>query len=147
MCAHSVVSNSLWPHRPVRLLCPWDYPDRNTVAGCHCLLQGIFPTHGSNPCLLCLLQWQADSLPLGHQGSLPFLSLVIIFHRNLSCGQIFCYQLLETTFDKPCGLEKYYWSLQSLTAHWIQECYLWQLTGLCGARIHQFALHIPYASH
>ena len=30
-------------------------------------LQGIFPTQGLN---LCLLHWQADSLPLSHQGSL-----------------------------------------------------------------------------
>ena len=28
---------------------------------CHALLQGIFPTQGSNP---CLLHWQVDSLPL-----------------------------------------------------------------------------------
>ena len=27
---------------------------------------GIFPDHGSNP---CLLHWQVDSLPLGHQAS------------------------------------------------------------------------------
>ena len=37
--------------------------------GCHSLLQGIFPTQGSNPCLLCLLHWQADSLPLSYQGT------------------------------------------------------------------------------
>ena len=30
---------------------------------------GIFLTQGSNPGLLCLLHWQADSLPLSHQGS------------------------------------------------------------------------------
>ena len=30
------------------------------------LLQGIFPTQRSNPCLLHLLPWQADSLPLYH---------------------------------------------------------------------------------
>ena len=35
---------------------------------CHSLLQTIFLTQGSNP---CLLHWQADSLPLSHQGSLP----------------------------------------------------------------------------
>ena len=29
----------------------------------HSLLQGIFPTQGSNSCLLRLLHWQADSLP------------------------------------------------------------------------------------
>ena len=35
----------------------------------HFLLQGIFPTQGPNPHLLCLLDWQADSLPLCHLGS------------------------------------------------------------------------------
>ena len=32
--------------------------------GCRSLLQGIFPTQGSNPHLLHLLHWQAGSLPL-----------------------------------------------------------------------------------
>ena len=32
--------------------------------GLHALLQGIFPTQGSNPWVLHLLHWQADSLPL-----------------------------------------------------------------------------------
>ena len=32
--------------------------------GCHALLQGVFLTQGSNLCLLGLLHWQADSLPL-----------------------------------------------------------------------------------
>ena len=32
---------------------------------CHALLQGIFPTKGLNPHLLCLLHWQAGSLALG----------------------------------------------------------------------------------
>ena len=32
--------------------------------------RGIFPTQGSNPCLLRLLHWQADSLPLCPLGSL-----------------------------------------------------------------------------
>ena len=31
--------------------------------GCHALLQGIFPTQGSNLRLLRLLHWQAGSLP------------------------------------------------------------------------------------
>ena len=38
---------------------------RNTGVGCLFLLQGIFPTQGSNPRLLCLLHWQVVSLPLG----------------------------------------------------------------------------------
>ena len=49
---------------PSRLLWPWDPPGKNTGVGCHFLLQGIFPTQGSNPCLLSLLHWQAGSLPL-----------------------------------------------------------------------------------
>ena len=46
----------MWPHGlwPARLVCPWDSPGKRTGAGCHALLQGIFPTQGSNPCLWCL---------------------------------------------------------------------------------------------
>ena len=62
---HSVMSNSLWPPWTVasRLLCPWNFLGKNIGVGSHSLLQGIFPTQGSNPCLLCLLHWQAGSLP------------------------------------------------------------------------------------
>ena len=51
-----------------RLLCPWDSPGKNTGVGCHFLLQGIFPTQGSNLHFLCLLLWQEDSLPLEPSG-------------------------------------------------------------------------------
>ena len=34
---------------PPRLLCPWNFPGKNTRVGCHFLLQGIFPTQGLNP--------------------------------------------------------------------------------------------------
>ena len=37
---------------PIRLLCPWDFPGKNTGVGCRSLLQGIFPTQGLNPGLL-----------------------------------------------------------------------------------------------
>ena len=41
-----------------RLLCPWDFPGKNTGVECHFLLQGIFPTQGSNQvfcgsCIAC----------------------------------------------------------------------------------------------
>ena len=42
---------------------PWS-PGKNTGVDCHALLQGIFPTQGSNPPLLCLLHWLVDSSPL-----------------------------------------------------------------------------------
>ena len=47
------------------LLCPWDSPGKNTEMGCHCLLQGIFQTQGSNQGLLQLLPWQMDSFTTG----------------------------------------------------------------------------------
>ena len=46
-----------------------DFPGKNTGVVCHFLLQGFFPTQGSDPYLLCLLHWQVDSLPLSHLGS------------------------------------------------------------------------------
>ena len=58
VCAHtcSVVSNSLRPRGllPIRLLCPWDSPGKNTGVVSRALLQGIFPTQGLNPHLLDL---------------------------------------------------------------------------------------------
>ena len=53
---------------------PWSPPassvyeiSQNTGVDSHFLLQGIFLTHRSNP---CLQHWHADSLPPSHQGSL-----------------------------------------------------------------------------
>ena len=59
MCVHgySVLSYSL-RLMDYSLLCPWDFPGKNTGGGCHFLLQGIFLTQGSNPHLLHLLLWQ-----------------------------------------------------------------------------------------
>ena len=45
---------------------------KSTGGGCHAGLQGIFPTQGLNPSPLCLLHWQAASLPLALPGK-PFL--------------------------------------------------------------------------
>ena len=42
----SIVSDSLWPHG---LDSPWNSPGQNTGVGSLSLLQGIFPTQGSNP--------------------------------------------------------------------------------------------------
>ena len=44
--SHSAVSDSLWPHG---LYNPWNSPGQNTGVGNISLLQGIFPTQGSNP--------------------------------------------------------------------------------------------------
>ena len=64
-CACSVISDSWRPHglKSARFL-----SGKNTGVSCCFLLRGIFPTQESNPRLLDLLHWQADSLPLNHLG-------------------------------------------------------------------------------
>ena len=64
--------------QPIRPLHPWDSPGKNTGVGCQFLLQGVFPTQGSNPCLLHPLHQQAGSLPLSHEGN-PFNVLPYLF--------------------------------------------------------------------
>ena len=72
--SRSVMTDSLQPHGlyPTRFLCPWSFPVKNTGVRSHFLLQGIFPTQGSNPdlphCRQILYQ-------LSHKGS-PFKSVV-----------------------------------------------------------------------
>ena len=68
-CSGTKLCVILWcPHGwwPTRLLCSWDFPGKNTGVDCHFLLQGIFQTRGLNP---HILHWQANTLPLSHQGS------------------------------------------------------------------------------
>ena len=63
--SHSVVYDSATPW-PARLFRPWDFPGKNTGVGCHFLLQGIFPTQGSN---LGLLHCRQTLHHLSHQES------------------------------------------------------------------------------
>ena len=49
-------------HNPPDSSSPWDYSGKNTGVGFHALLQGIFPTHGSNPSLLHGRQTLADDI-------------------------------------------------------------------------------------
>ena len=64
----SVVPDSLQHHgvEPARLLCPWDFPGKNTGVGYCFLLQGIFLTQGLN---LGLLHCRQSLYCLSHQGS------------------------------------------------------------------------------
>ena len=74
----SVVSDSLQPHG---LYSPWNFPGQNTGVGSLSLLQGIFPTQGSNPglphCRRILYQ-------LSHQGSLRILEWVAYLFSSRS---------------------------------------------------------------
>ena len=69
---------------PPRLPCPWNSSGKNTGVGCHSLLQGIFPTQGSNLGLL-----QADYLPSEPSGK------PVIYRREHFIGGLRC---LNPTF-------------------------------------------------
>ena len=104
---------TLWPHglQPHRLLCPRDSAGKNAGVGCHALLQGIFPTQGSDLSLLCLLHRQAGSLPLESRGR----------HVDVQAGQI----TNETQRDQksPTAIlksRKQKQGVRSKTGHW--EC-------------------------
>ena len=64
------MSSSLRPHV---LYSPWNYPGQNTGVGSLSLLQGIFPTQGSNPGLLHC-RWILYQL--SHKGSPRILEWV-----------------------------------------------------------------------
>ena len=68
--SRSVVSNSL---RPLRLYSPWNSPGQDTGVGSLSLLQGIFPTQGSNPGLTHCRQILYQ---LSHKGSPRILEWV-----------------------------------------------------------------------
>ena len=76
-----------------------DSPGKNTGVGCHAFLQGIFPTQGSNPLLLCLLHWQVGSLPLA-----PLGKHIYIFFRLFSvmCVSVTC--SVVSDFTTPCSI-------------------------------------------
>ena len=65
-----VMSNSLWPHG---LNNPWNSPGQDTGVGSLSLLQGIFPSQGSNP---GLPHPRRILYQLSHQGSLGILEWV-----------------------------------------------------------------------
>ena len=81
--------NPMYLVGPIRLLFPWDFPDKNTGVGSHFLLQGILPIQGLNLHLLSLPPWQVDSLPLELPGKwLDYIFLVQYWFRFLKCIEI-----------------------------------------------------------
>ena len=78
--SHSVTSDSLWPYG---LYSPWNSPGQNTGVGSHSLLQGIFPTRGSNsglPHCRCILY------QLSHKGSHECVLKYFIIKRKSCTG-------------------------------------------------------------
>ena len=76
---------------------------------CCAHLQGIFPTHGSNPRLLCLLHWQAGSLPLTPPGKPMYAAA-----KSLQS----CLTLCDPRDDSPPG-SPIPGILQARTLEWV----------------------------
>ena len=59
--SHSVMSSSLQPYglQPIRLLCPWDYPGKNTGVGCPFLSRGSSQPRDRTKvsCTSCIGRW------------------------------------------------------------------------------------------
>ena len=122
----SVMSNSLQPHglQPVRLLCPWNSPGKNTGVACHSLLQGIFPILGSNPglphcrqVLYCLSHQVSPSLKHGmsllRRGPSPPGQLLGPVAYLLNCSLPGTYLLFSSSLhsNKTCSLQVNYINL------------------------------------
>ena len=77
--------------------------------GYHFVLQGIFPDQGSNSCLLHLLHWQVDSLPLSHQAN-PIFRLEDLNKPRIHPGSnrwiFFKAHFLVENYNKNCKLEE-----------------------------------------
>ena len=80
VCTRAQSCLTLWPHglRPVRLLCPWDSPGKNSGGGCHFLLRGPsrprgwsggLPDPGLSPHLLSLQASTVEGLPFPPRGT------------------------------------------------------------------------------
>ena len=66
---YTLLSNAQLISRVQLFVTPWTVAHQVPLPVEFSLLQGIFPTQGSDLHLLCLLHWQADSLPLVPPGT------------------------------------------------------------------------------
>ena len=122
--------------------------------GCHFLLQGIFPTQGSNP---HLLHWQQDSLPLSHHGSLSCgvesYCLNLQFSNDVWCWTAFHSLLAIHVFYSVRAMLRSFayflirlfscsWVLRVLCIFWVTVIYQMLSFGIfcpvCGLPSHSF---------
>ena len=76
--SHSILSDSSRPHG---LYSPWNFPGQNTGLGSCSLLQGIFPTQGSNP---ALSHCRRILYQLSHMGLTMVSAFCVCFVRQLA---------------------------------------------------------------
>ena len=97
MLSHVQLFATPWTLQLTKLLCPWNFPDKDTGVGCHFLLQGDLLNPGID-LLLCLQHWQADSSPLCHLGN-PLLCYNS-FKKEIILNFFFFHSLQDWT---PCS--------------------------------------------
>ena len=130
MLSCSVMSDSLQAQglKPARLFCPWNFPDKNTGAGCHFLVQGTFLTH-----VYCLLHWQVDSLPLVPPGGALIMLLSTQKKSLLAPRDTWnCWVLLPWKWNHLSSLPQdlFLWSEQAWSGDlWGVWCWGWSLCG------------------
>ena len=122
-CMHvcSAVYDSLQPHglQPARLLCPWNFPGKNTGVGCYFLHQGIFPTQGLKTHFLRLLHSRRILYQLSHQGSLSSYEVVVKSNLIYCINCLIMYLAYESIYNRfsengdnaPIFLIKGHWLL------------------------------------
>ena len=73
---------TLWP-LPHEVPLSVGFPRQEYWSGLPLPSRGIFPSQGWNPHLLCLLHWQAGSLPLAYSHQLFSLSLLFMIRLQI----------------------------------------------------------------
>ena len=110
--SHSLVSDSLRPHGlyPTGLLHPWNFLGKSTGVGFHFLLQGIFPTHGSNQ---GLPHFGQTLYHLSHQG----IPIYILWDTHCSVTKS-CPTLCDPMDPTPPG-SSVHGIFQARTLQWV----------------------------
>ena len=114
--SHSVVTDSLRPNgpQPTRLLCPWDSPGKNTGAGSHSLLQGMFPTQDQT-WVSCIeggffTVWTTREVSMTGRGKSEFVwyylkNVSVIYHYECLCNWMFLlFQTCLSTLEIHHGI-------------------------------------------
>ena len=100
----------LRPHglEPTRLLCPWDFPGKNTAVGRSYLLQGIFPTSSASVGGFFTTapprkskSWGKGSIFMGTHSLYLFCILRLCVRCILKKKKSLCFQMLENYYFRP----------------------------------------------
>ena len=116
VCEHAQLCLTLQPHGqkpqglyPARLFCPWNFACKNTGAGCHFFLQGVFLTQGASYTSY-INRWILDRCTTWEQlisGRLVKLIIAQLFWRRLCIH-------LKWNRSTYTNIEQYSWYIVEL---------------------------------